>query len=283
MSWYDVTARDLPWRRDETTPWGILVSEIMLQQTPVARVLEPWRRWIERWPTPADLAQASPAEVITAWGRLGYPRRSLRLHTCASTIVEHFDGAVPTTYDELLSLPGIGDYTAAAVASFAFGRRVVVLDTNVRRVLARLFQGQQYPGPSVTKAERALATTLLPDTANAPRWASASMELGAVVCTARVPQCDRCPVTTSCSWQAQGKPAGAAPRKQSYEGTDRQCRGKILSQLREHHTIATTAISGLAPADQLERCLTSLIVDGLIVRSGGYLTLPSTIPALSRD
>ena len=165
----------------------MLVSELMLQQTPVARVLPVHEAWLERWPTPADLAAEPSGEAVRAWGRLGYPRRALRLHAAAVAIVERYDGEVPDSYDELLTLPGVGDYTAAAVASFAFGRRHVVLDTNVRRVFARALGGRRVPGglgdarPSAT-----LATSVLPeDDSTAATWAVAVMELGALVCTAR--------------------------------------------------------------------------------------------------
>ncbi len=172
----------------------MLVSELMLQQTPVARVLPVHEAWLERWPTPAALAAEPSGEAVRAWGRLGYPRRALRLHAAATAILERYDGEVPGTYDELLTLPGVGDYTAAAVASFAFGRRHVVLDTNVRRVFARTLGGVEFPGQSVTKAEREQATAVLPDDeATAATWAVAVMELGALVCTAAGPALRRLP------------------------------------------------------------------------------------------
>ena len=185
----------------------MLVSELMLQQTPVARVLPVHAAWLERWPTPADLAAEPPGEAVRAWGRLGYPRRALRLHAAATAIVERYDGEVPGRYDELLTLPGVGDYTAAAVASFAFGRRHVVLDTNVRRVLARALRGVEFPGPSVTRAEREAAAAVLPeDDETAATWAVAVMELGALVCTATAPRCGDCPVADQCAWLAAGSP-----------------------------------------------------------------------------
>ena len=165
LAWYDDHARELPWRGVAATPWSVMVSELMLQQTPVARVLPVHAAWLERWPTPADLAAESTGEAVRMWGRLGYPRRALRLHAAAVAIVERHDGAVPTSYDDLLALPGVGDYTASAIASFAFGQRHVVLDTNVRRVLARAVSGVEFPAPAVTRAERDVATSLLPDDA----------------------------------------------------------------------------------------------------------------------
>ena len=190
LEWYDAHARDLPWRRPEASAWSVLVSELMLQQTPVVRVLPVHDAWLERWPSPGDLAAEATGEAVRMWGRLGYPRRALRLHAAAVAIVERHDGEVPASYDELIALPGVGDYTAAAVASFAYGRRHVVLDTNVRRVLARAVSGLEFPPTSVTRAERDLAAGLLPDDEpTAATWAVAVMELGALVCTARDPRC----------------------------------------------------------------------------------------------
>nr|WP_232530736.1 A/G-specific adenine glycosylase [Microlunatus antarcticus] len=263
----------MPWRRPITSPWGVMVSEFMLQQTPVERVREPWARWLERWPTPGDLAASPSGDAVRAWGRLGYPRRALRLHGAAVAITERFGGRVPDDLDDLRSLPGVGSYTAAAVASFAYGRRAVVLDTNVRRVLGRVAAGEAYPGAAQTRAEVAVAETFLPDEpALAARWAVASMELGAVVCTARAPRCDVCPVIDVCAWRQAGYPAWAGPprRGQSYEGTDRQCRGALLAVLRgsdepvAHDELAT---AWLEPV-QRERALASLVTDGLAVRTG---------------
>ncbi|TKR22459.1 A/G-specific adenine glycosylase, partial [Cellulomonas hominis] len=194
VAWFDAHARDLPWRHPDRTPWGVLVSEVMLQQTPVVRVEPAWRAWFARWPEPADLAAASPADVLRAWDRLGYPRRALRLQECARAVVERHGGVVPSDADALLALPGIGEYTAAAVRAFAFGLRSVVLDTNVRRVLARVAAGAALPAPALTVGERRLAQAFVPaDDARAARWAAASMELGALVCTARSPRCGACP------------------------------------------------------------------------------------------
>ena len=236
LAWYDEHARELPWRGPAASPWSVLVSEFMLQQTPVARVRPVHEQWLSRWPTPADLAGEPAGEAVRAWGRLGYPRRALRLHAAATAIVERHRGAVPASYDDLLALPGIGDYTAAAVATFAFGRRHVVLDTNVRRVLARVLGGEELPSPSVTRAERDRAAAVLPaDESTAATWSIALMELGALVCTARSPSCDRCPVSGSCAWRAAGYPAydGPARRGQAWAGTDRQCRGRLLAVLRD--------------------------------------------------
>ncbi len=269
LDWYEANARDLPWRAPDATPWGVLVSEIMLQQTPVARVLPVWDAWMTRWPTPAALAAEPSGEAVRAWGRLGYPRRALRLHESARAITERHGGEVPSSHEELLALPGIGAYTAAAVASFAFKQRHAVLDTNVRRVLARLVSGVEYPPKSQTKAEAALAESLLPvDPATAARWAVAVMELGALVCTARTPRCVDCPVLGRCAWQLAGRPAYDGPprRGQTYAGTDRQCRGRILAVLRDADgPVAKPALDVVwSDAVQRERALDALIADGLV-------------------
>lgn len=265
IDWFDAQARDLPWRRDPR-PWPVMVSEFMLQQTPVVRVLPVFEAWMARWPTPAALAADSSGEAVRGWGRLGYPRRALRLHAAATAIVEQHGGEVPSQRADLLALPGIGDYTASAIASFAFGDRQVVLDTNVRRVLARIVTGNQFPADAVTAAERRLAQDLLPQH-DAHRWAAATMELGAVVCSARSPACSVCPVSDLCRWRAAGYPAheGPARRGQAWAGTDRQCRGRLLAVLRD----ATAAVpqhvldAVWADASQRERCLDSLLDDGL--------------------
>lgn len=270
LAWYDAHARDLPWRRPNCSAWGVLVSEVMLQQTPVVRVLPAWQRWMERWPTPADLAAATQADAVRAWERLGYPRRAKRLWECARVLVDAHEGEVPADPDALKTLPGVGDYTAAAVASFAFGRRAVVLDTNVRRVLDRAWSGKPLPGPSVTRAERDLAQSVVPaDAADAAKWAAASMELGALVCTARAPRCEDCPLASMCQWRAAGLPGLAeAPRRtQAWHGTDRQVRGRILAVLMAADADVTVAgranLADVEPG-QLDRCLDGLVLDGLI-------------------
>ncbi|WP_340539735.1 A/G-specific adenine glycosylase [Nocardioides sp. GXZ039] len=273
LDWYDAHQRDLPWRRPEASAWSVLVSEFMLQQTPVARVLPVHDAWLERWPTPAALAAASTGDAVRAWGRLGYPRRALRLHAAAAAITEDHGGVVPAEYDDLRALPGVGDYTAAAVASFAYGRRHVVLDTNVRRVLARAVGGVEFPDPSPTRAERDTATVLLPDDpAVAATWAVAVMELGALVCTAAAPRCDDCPIATQCAWRAAGWPSYDGPprRSQAWSGTDRQCRGRLLAVLRDADgPVRRAALDVVWPdASQRERCLDSLLADSLAVQTG---------------
>ncbi|MGZ4651129.1 MAG: A/G-specific adenine glycosylase, partial [Kineosporiaceae bacterium] len=270
----DVHARDLPWRRADRSPWGVLVSEIMLQQTPVVRVLPAWERWMRRWPVPAALAVESPGEAIRMWERLGYPRRALRLHAAARAIEERHGGEVPADHAELLALPGVGSYTAAAVASFAFGGRHAVLDTNIRRVQARVVTGARYPARSLTPAEAALAERLVPAApARAARWAVAAMELGALICTARAPRCEDCPVAALCRWRLDGAQDHDGPprRGQGYEGTDRHVRGLLLGALRSADgPLPHTALAAAAPdhtlrdPGQRERALDGLVADGLV-------------------
>lgn len=279
IDWFARNGRDLPWRH-EVPPWAILVSEVMLQQTPVVRVLPRWSEWMRRWPTPADLANAPTAEVLRLWDRLGYPRRALRLQECARAIVRDHGGEVPLDPQQLLALPGIGEYTAAAVTAFAHHDRAVVVDTNIRRVLARAAQGKALPAPSYSAAERALATQVLPDERErSVAWNQAVMELGALVCTARSPRCEQCPLAAShCAWVAAGKPQTSSPprRRQRFEGTDRQMRGLIMAGLRRHGQVPMTELLELDPKDpeRVRRCAESLVADGLARRLGDGLQLP---------
>ena len=289
LDWFLRHARDLPWRGPGATPWSVLVSEIMLQQTPVARVVPAHQSWLARWPTPAALAAEPAGEAIRQWGRLGYPRRALRLHQTATIVTARHGGTVPDDIDALRALPGIGSYTAAAVASFAFGQRHAVLDTNVRRVLARLVAGQPRPGRAPSVAERRMAEALLPaQPAVAARWSVAVMELGALVCTAASPRCADCPVALQCAWLAAGrlsegtKPGPRSERRtQRYDGTDRQCRGRLLAVLRDGGGPVTQAAFDAVWADraQLARALDGLIADGLAdpLPDGRY-ALPGRIP-----
>lgn len=278
----------------------------MLQQTPVVRVLPIWREWFDRWPTPADLAAASPAEVVRAWGRLGYPRRALRLHAAATEIAENHGNRVPEDHAELLDLPGIGSYTAAAVAVFAFGQHYTVVDINIRRVHARLFSGKALPSKSLTAAETRLADQLMPsDREDSVKWNQSVMELGALVCTARSPKCDDCPVFDQCAWIAAERPEpDYVPKGQSWHGTDRQVRGAMMAVLR--HSPAPIPVDLLltdragaeqlatrmerpgretadmleklwslpAPPEQRERAFQGLVRDGLASRQGDEASLP---------
>jgi len=281
LGWYDRAARDLPWRRPDATPWAVLVSEVMLQQTPVSRVRPAYEAWLARWPTPAALAADAPAEAVRAWGRLGYPRRALRLHACAVAIRDRFGGELPGDVEQLLGLPGVGSYTARAVAAFAFGRRVPVVDTNVRRVVARAITGQGAAGPPSVARDLAAVEALLPaEPAVAARFSVAVMELGALVCVARAPRCEQCPIAGACAWRAAGYPAYTGPtvRPQRFEGTDRQVRGLLLAVLRdatgpvEQHRLDAV----WADAGQRQRALDSLVVDGLVdPLPGGHYALPA--------
>lgn len=277
-AWFESNKRDLPWRADDFGAWGILVSEIMLQQTPVARVIPRLAEWLGRWPTPAALAAAPPGDAVRAWERLGYPRRALRLHEAAVAITRDHDGVVPRDVDALLALPGIGAYTARAVAAFAYGVRTPVVDTNVRRVLARAIDGSAHPGPPSTARDLAAMGAQLPtDAPNARRFNAAVMELGAVICTARSPRCDECPIAADCAWRAAGYPAYDGTKRatqKKYEGSDRQARGVILAALRaQAHPLGADELDALwADAAQRGRALDGLLVDGLVVGSpeSGY-------------
>jgi len=283
LRWYDANARDLPWRDPAASPWSVLVSEVMLQQTPVRRVLPAYAAWLTRWPTPAALAAASAADAVRQWDRLGYPRRAVRLHASAQLIVSRHGGQVPDTVAELRALPGIGTYTAAAVASFAFGQRQAVLDVNVRRVLARLVSGQALPPAAQSMAELALAESLLPAAGReAARWSVGVMELGALVCTAARPGCDRCPLAAQCAWLRLGlPPSGARRTAPAYEGSDRQCRGALLAVLRDAHGAVRAGLLEAAWDDsgQRARSLAALIADGLVTRcADGSFALPGDAP-----
>jgi len=273
IRWYEATARDLPWRQAGTSAWGVLVSEIMLQQTPVARVVPVWRSWSRRWPTPALLAAEPSGEAIRAWGRLGYPRRALRLHECAAALVDRHGGEVPSELAPLLALPGVGAYTARAVATFAFSQRHPVVDTNVRRLVARVVGGRAHGGPATTAVDLASVLSLLPPAPErAARASVAFMELGALVCTARDPACDECPLRSLCRWRRAGRPAeigSPARRPQTYAGTDRQVRGLLLAFVRDSDGPVPRASldAGWLDAEQRRRALAGLLADGLVVQT----------------
>lgn len=281
LDWYARAARDLPWRSVDATPWAVLVSEVMLQQTPVARVLPAYAAWLTRWPTPAALGADTPGEAVRMWGRLGYPRRALRLHAAAVRIRDVHAGRVPSDVTELEALPGVGTYTARAVAAFAFGARIPVVDTNVRRVVARAVEGVGAAGPPAVTRDLAVVEALLPDEpATAARVSVALMELGALVCLAGQPRCAECPIAGQCAWRSAGAPAYAGPtvRAQRFAGTDRQVRGLLMSVLRETPTpVLEDRLDAVwADATQRERALDSLVVDGLVDRlPDGHYALPA--------
>lgn len=303
-AWWELNARDLPWRFGRTTPWGVLVSEVMSQQTQMSRVVPYWESWMAVWPDAAALAEASTAEVITAWGRLGYPRRALRLQECARVVAEEYANELPHTYEELVALPGVGDYTASAVLSFAFGERVAVIDTNIRRVLSRVFLGMESRGGTASRTERELAWCVLPEEGRGQEasdssviWNQAVMELGATVCTAKAPQCGDCPLRGECAFLAAGLPGLGERRtrpRQRFRGTDRQVRGIILNALRQAAAQAARGVAdgrletgapGAVPRSQIEQlwpdhvqldaCIASLDEDGLLdMLPDGSLRLP---------
>jgi A/G-specific adenine glycosylase len=271
LDWYDRSRRDLPWRDPGVTPWQILVSEFMLQQTPVARVLPIWREWVLRWPTASATAAVTAAEVVRAWGKLGYPRRAKRLHECATVIARDHADVVPDDVDTLLTLPGVGSYTARAVACFAYRQPVPVVDTNVRRVVARALHGRADAGASSTIRDHADVSALLPNDGSAHRFSVALMELGATVCTARAPRCGLCPLT-DCRWRHAGYPPAQSParRPQRYAGTDRQVRGRLLDVLRNNNSPVTQAqldVAWLTDTSQRDRALDSLLADGLVTQT----------------
>lgn len=268
IEWYAQAKRQLPWRAPGVSAWQIMVSEFMLQQTPVARVAPIWVEWVARWPTPSATAAAGAADVLRAWGKLGYPRRAKRLHECAVAIAVEHDDVVPDDVDTLLGLPGVGAYTARAVACFAYGKRVPVVDTNVRRVVARALGGQADAGNPSTVRDHAAVAALLPNDALAAEFSAALMELGATVCTARSPKCGICPLAI-CAWRDAGYPTGDGPSRptQRYAGTDRQVRGKLLDVLRASLAPVRRAqldVVWLTDTAQRDRALDSLLVDGLV-------------------
>ncbi|KZS68668.1 A/G-specific adenine glycosylase [Mycobacterium pseudokansasii] len=271
LAWYERSRRDLPWRRPDVSAWQILVSEFMLQQTPVSRVLSIWPDWVRRWPTASATAAATAADVLRAWGKLGYPRRAKRLHECATIIARDHGDVVPDDVETLLRLPGVGSYTARAVACFAYGRRVPVVDTNVRRVVARAVHGRADAGAPSAARDHADVLAILPNDEMAPLFSMAVMELGATVCTARAPRCGSCPVS-GCAWRTAGYPAADGPprRVQAYAGTDRQVRGRLLDVLRAKDSPATRAeldVAWLIDTAQRDRALDSLLADGLVAKT----------------
>ncbi|MFE3442123.1 A/G-specific adenine glycosylase [Nocardia sp. NPDC059180] len=274
LDWYRVTARDLPWRHPGVSAWQILMSEIMLQQTPVARVEPIWREWVARWPVPSAMAASSQAEVLRAWGKLGYPRRALRLHECARVLATEHGDRVPEDVEVLLGLPGIGDYTARAVACFAYGQRVPVVDTNVRRVVARAVHGRADAGNPSARDLRETEALLPEPVPRAATFSAALMELGALVCTARTPGCDDCPLPR-CAWIEAGRPASQVVRRtQKYEGTDRQARGRLMDVLRDSSGPVERVRLDMAwtrDPGQRDRALDSLLVDGLIEQTADGL------------
>ena len=285
LAWYELHRRELPMRASDVSPWGTLVFEVMSQQTPIPRVQPIWERWMRLWPTPADFAAASPAEALVEWAHLGYPSRALRLRECAQVIVREWGGEVPDSYEALLALPGIGPYTASALASFQFHERIPVLDTNIRRVFARVRDGVEFARRSApSRAEFAAAVGWLPENGvDCARWNVAIMEFGALVCTQRSPKCQDCPLRKDCAWAKAGfPPAEVRPRGQSWKGTDRQARGRVMAALRRSpegisidEAVAAARLEGADP-QQAPRVIEALISDGLVAEDSTTrrITLP---------
>lgn len=269
LAWYAANGRDLAFRRT-THPWGILVSEVMAQQTQAARAAESWIGFMARFPTPASMAAATAADVIRAWRGLGYNRRALALHRAAQTIVADHAGRVPDTLDALVSLPGIGPYTARAVLAIAFGRPVAALDVNIGRVLGRAFELDALPG----RERQACADALVP-VDRAVEWTHAVMDIGAAFCRPRDPRCDACPLRESCAFVASGghasAPARAAPASMPFESTNRWLRGRILDRLRDTPDNAWVRFDSAIGEHQIPAvtaALSALASDGMIDRAG---------------
>jgi A/G-specific adenine glycosylase len=274
----------LPWIGDQR-PWAVLVSEVMLQQTPTSRVIEPWTRFLEHFATPRACADAPLSEVLALWQGLGYPRRAKALHDTARMIRDNFGGVVPRVPAELRTLPGVGEYTAAAVASFAYGERVAVLDTNVGRVLARALANERLS----PNGARALAQALLPRD-NVAAFNQAMLDLGAQFCRS-TPRCASCPIATRCRWHVEGgddpapRSAGVSRPQAPYEGSNRQLRGRVLRALREGprpRRALEMVLSGVA-STRRDDVLASLLRDGLVVVRGEEFSLAGAPEASVRD
>ena len=256
----------------------------MLQQTQVERVIPLWFSWMQRWPRPSALAADSAGEALRAWNRLGYPRRALWLHSAATEISRRHNDQVPDSVDTLLTLTGIGPYTARAVSVFAFGHRHPVVDTNTRRVIARAIHGRAAAGMPHARDLDEMETLLPQDRAESVEFNAGMMELGAIVCTARAPRCGDCPIAAWCEWRGAGYPSNAPskrPRQAQFAGSDRQVRGRIMAFMRRSdHAVDRSAalqaatLGGAQDREQPERALRSLVADGLIVEDQGALRLP---------
>ncbi len=269
LAWYAASHRDFPWRRT-TDPYAVLVSEVMLQQTQAGRVAERFPAFLDRFPTAAALSAATEAEVLASWSGLGYNRRALALRRAAAAVTT---GGWPRDVAALQRLPGIGPYTARAVASLAFGEPVGVVDTNVRRWLVRRFGlPAKAPGRELQSLADALASG--GSSADAARWTHATMEFGAAICTSRAPRCDACPIAAGCP--SYGVAARVpVPPQATFTGSDRAHRGALLRMMAKagDHAITTTAARRLVPASVFDRIVAGLEHDGLLHRSRGRLRL----------
>lgn len=263
-AWFGASGRDLPWRRTRD-PWAILVSELMLQQTGVARVEPRFHAFLDRFPSPAACAAAPAGDVVEEWRGLGYNRRAVNLHRCAVAVVAAHDGALPATLDALLALPGVGPYTARAVLAFAHERPVACMDVNVTRALSRLV-GR----PIDQAAADALAVTAAEHApGGAWAWNQAAMELGATTCRPR-PDCESCPVAARCTWRGSGvtDPAVRQRPQSRFEGSDRQGRGRLVDALRGGPVVAVDVPAAMGwpdDADRAARVAATVVADGLAV------------------
>lgn len=283
LSWAADRRRDLPWRTTRD-PWSILVSELMLQQTQVARVVPRYRQFLERFPTVAACASAPVGDVIDEWKGLGYNRRAVNLHRCAVAVVDQHRGSIPDDLDALLALPGIGPYTARAILAFAFEHDVAVVDTNVGRVIARQRGARCTPGVA-----QSMADGLVPEGAGWA-WNQAMLDLGALVCTKRSPSCERCPVASTCGWSTSGRvgddpaigSAGVSAAQSRFEGSFRQGRARLLDHVRLGEPIPADRFRTACGWDDrvdgesdARDAAASLVRDGLAVELGdGSLVLP---------
>jgi len=274
LGWWAAEQRDLPWRHTRD-PWAVLVSEVMLQQTQVERVVPKWHAFLERFPDPAACATAPVGAVIDAWAGLGYNRRGVALHRCAVTVVDDHGGSLPLDLAALLALPGIGPYTARAVLAFAGERDVAVVDTNVARVLAR------QAGRRLRPAEVQAAADALVPAGQGWAWNQAMLDLGAGVCRARGPRCTECPVARTCAWRGGPAPdpalgsAGVSGGQSRFEGSDRQGRGRLVDALRRGPVLDLADAAGWPDdPDRAARVARTLVADGLAVLAGDTLVLP---------
>ncbi|MEO7428760.1 MAG: A/G-specific adenine glycosylase [Acidimicrobiales bacterium] len=278
LHWWEGQRRELPWRATRD-PWAVLVCEVMAQQTQVARVAARWAPFLERFPTPAACADAPVSEVLRWWTGMGYNRRALNLHRCATEVVARHGGCLPDDLDDLLALPGVGPYTARAVLAFAFEADAAIVDTNTARVLAR-WEG----GRLAARAMQAAADAALP-ARSAWAWNQAMLDLGATVCTRRSPRCWECPAASTCRWALAGCPspdpadgsAGVSGGQTRFVGSDRQGRGRLVEVLRAGPVeVEDLAVMMGWPDDsaRAERVATSLVADGLVEQDGRQYRLP---------
>ena len=265
-AWYGPRRDAYPWRRDPPDPYRVFVSEVMLQQTQAARVAPRFETFVSAFPDVRALARATRADVLRAWGDLGYPRRAIRLHAAASAIVERFGGRVPDDPAELRTLPGVGPYTASAIAAIGYGRPVVAMDVNVRRVISRV------AGSERDVDER--AEELL-DLRDPSAWHQALMDLGREVCRP-VPRCDGCPLARWCRSRGRATSRVSSRPQGRFEGSNRQARGRVLASLRERGSMGLVGVTRAAglPAARITPALEGLLRDGLVERRGRSYRLP---------